>query len=224
MNPDDIPPVSYPAYKIAEFGINKIKKLAKKFKNRKLNFIGDEKTIDDVNNTRTTTEFNFYNNYVDDGELKILLRCGIILKKYEDKGEELKLQNLRDKLFRKSKGDLWFAQLVQNGLLRECIALLIEENYIIDEIKNKIKRIYEKIDNLTYFVQEKDDDKKIKKEVFRITNSKPEILLISSKGGASSNLKPIKQTIIDQHKRTYEYRVIEGEYKLLILFLLKSNF
>ena len=116
-----------------------------------------------------------------------------------------------------------FAQLVQNGLLRECITRLIEEDYTIDEIKNKIRRIYEKINNFSYFVQEQDNDKQIKREVLRLISSKPEILLISSKGAASSSLKLIKTTLIDQHKGTYDYRVIEGEGKLLILLFLKFN-
>ena len=225
MHPDDIAPfipaTITPAIKITKFGINKIKEYAKKFRNKEVNFVGDEKAIDEVNKTRTTTEFNFYKNYIQDNELNILLRCGILLKKYEDKGEEQKLQNLRDKLFRKSRDDLWFAQLVQNGLLREYIHWLIEKDYKIGEIKNKIKRIYEQINNFSYFVQEKDDDKTVKKEVFRLTSSKPEVLLISSKGAASSSLKSIKTSIIDQHKGTYEYRVSENESKLLILLFLK---
>ena len=68
----------------ANYAIDKIKEFVKKFRNRELNFVRDEKTVEDVNKTRTTTEFNFYKNYIDDKELKILLRCGIILKQYED--------------------------------------------------------------------------------------------------------------------------------------------
>ena len=225
MNPDEILPHIYSAYKITEFGINKIKEYANKFRNKEVNFVGDEKTIEDVNKTRTTTEFDFYKKYIDDNELNILLRCGMILKKYEDEGEKLKpkLQNLRDKLFRKSKDSLWFAQLVQNGLLKGYINILIDENYTIGEIKNRIKRIYEKIDNFSYFVQEKDNDEMIKREVFRLISSKPEVLLISSKGVVSFNLRRIKKDIMDQHKEAYKYQLIEDEYKLLIFFLLKAN-
>ena len=143
------------------------------------------------------------------------------MKMYE--GKQKKLQNLREKLLRKSKEDLWFAQLVQNGLLREYINILITENYTITEIKRKIKLIYEKINNFAYFIQEKDSDETIKKEILRLVSSKPEILLISSKGVAASNLRHIKPIIIDQHKETYKYRISEDEHKLLMFFLLKSN-
>ena len=80
MNPEDLKDIA----KIGEFAIKhipKIKDLAEKFRNKEVNFVGDEKIIEDVNKTRTTTEFNFYKNYIKDNELNILLRCGIILKK-----------------------------------------------------------------------------------------------------------------------------------------------
>ena len=222
MNSEDVKDIA----KIGGFVLKsmpKIKDLVKKFRDKEVNFVGDEKTIEDVNKTRTTTEFNFYNNYINDPELNVLLRCGILLKKYEDKGEELKLQTLRNKLFRKSRDDLWFAQLVQNGLLRAYINLLIEDNYTIEEIKNKIKRIYEKINGFSYFVKEEDSHEMIKIRVFNLISSKPEVLLISSKGIASSNLKSIETALVDQHKGVYDYRVIKGEHRLLILFLLKFN-
>jgi hypothetical protein len=128
---------------------------------------------------------------------------------------------LRQKILRKSKEDLWFCQLVQNGMLKSYINILIEENYKIETIIEKIEYIKERLDKFSFFIQEKDTKKIISKEIFRLLSSKPEILLICSKENASVNFKEIRTEIIEQYKTNYRYKVDETDDKLLLILIEK---
>lgn len=54
---------------VLEFSKKEILNLVKKFKNRKLLFIKDEKSIKKVKETKNNSEFKIFKNYVKDSKL-----------------------------------------------------------------------------------------------------------------------------------------------------------
>jgi hypothetical protein len=205
---------------VTSLGILGIKELVEKFKNNKVKFIRDIKTQEQVLKIYKSTESKFYNNYIKNKELNVLLNSGLILKKFEKNNEKENLQNLRDRLHDKSRKHLRFSQLVQNGLLGLYINYLLEnKNSSPEEIENKILILFDKIETLTYFIKVEENTESIKKEIIRLLISKPEILLISSFYTASLNLKNIKEELTKQWKNNYDYKLSEDSEKLLIMFL-----
>jgi hypothetical protein len=205
---------------LLKLGVNSIRELVERFKNKDIKFIGNKTTQERVLKINKSPEASFYKNYIKDKELKALLNVGIVLKKLENGEKNEELQNLRTKLARKRE-KLWFAQLVQNGLLKMYIFHLLENSYEIEEISNKINYIYENIEKFSYFINSQENKEQIKKEIIRLLTFKPEILLISSKFEASKNLKEIKEEIVKQWKTYYFSQINEDNQKLLIMFLQK---
>jgi hypothetical protein len=199
--------------------IEKIKNFAEKFKNKKLVTFGNKKIEERVKNSEKSTEFKFYKNYIKEIELSSLLKMGIIFKNLEREQDFTTIFKLKEKLIRKSKEDLWFVQLIQNNLLKKYIDILIDKDYSIEEIIEKIKYVKDNSLKFCFFIQEKDTEELIKKEIFRLMSSKPEILLISSKGNVAKNFKKIKENIILQYKNHYSFKLEEDENKILLIFI-----
>ena len=204
---------------LSKLGISSIKELINKFKNKDIKFIGDNETQEKVLKIDKSTEAKFYKNYIQDKELRNLLRMGLVLRNLEN-NENKKLQNLRSKLS-KNKDRLWFCQLVQNGLLKLYLDYLLENSFEINEIEEKINLIYINMEKFCYFINSQENKNDIKKEIIRLLTNKPEILLISSKNEATKNIKELKEKIIIQWETYYDYKINEDNKKLLIMFLQK---
>ena len=117
------------------WGSDFIKKLALKFKNRKLAFIQDEKTIDIVKEQYHSGELAIYKEYVEDVEMLFLLKMGLTLRKLDKDKEQERKQKLRSKIFDKYKiKGLHIAQFVENGILNRYIGILIEDIMSIKKI------------------------------------------------------------------------------------------
>lgn len=167
-----------------KWGEEFVKKLASKFKDRKLAFIQDEKTIKLVKEQYNSGELSFYNKYVEDKEMLFLLKMGLTLRSLEKDKDEKRKMNLRDKIFNKYevKG-LHIAQFVENGILNRYIPILLELIESINDLENQIEEVLKNIESHSLFVRFEDRLGEIIRKSINITDShKPRIFVISGEG------------------------------------------
>ncbi len=129
------------------WGADFIKKLASKFRDKKLGFIQDEKTIKRVKEQYNSGELAIYKEYVKNKELLFLLQMGLTLRSLDKDGDEPRRNNLRTKIFKKYevKG-LHIAQLVENGILNRYVGILIDNINSIEKFKEDIMNILQNIE------------------------------------------------------------------------------
>jgi len=175
---------------VLKWGEEFIKKLAIKFKDRKLAFIQDEKTIKLVKEQYKSGELAFYKEYVENKEMLFLLKMGLTLRSLEK--EEIRKMNLRNKIFDKYgvKG-LHIAQFVENGILNRYIGILIDNIASIIKFKKDIMNILENIEKHVLFVKTEDNERYIIKQATIITSSHLSMIFIVS--GISSAAKIVRK-------------------------------
>lgn len=162
-----------------EWTSEKISSLVKGFKEKRLAFIKEKKTIEIAREQYNSGEAKFYERYVKDKELLFLLRMGLVLRKLEEDLE--RHENLRDKIFRKyTVQGLHIAEFVQNGMLNRYIGLLLENILSIDDIEKNIKEILWDIDKHAIFVESGSSKQEIlKKAAIMISSHSPSIFVIA---------------------------------------------
>jgi len=174
-----------------KWGEDLIKKLASKFKDKKLAFIQDEETIKRVKEQYNSGELSFYKEYIEDKEMLFLLKIGLTLRSLEKDKEEERKQNLKTKIFNKYniKG-LHIAQFVENGILNRYIGILIDDIISIDKFKKDIMDILENIEKHVLFVKTKDKERDLIKQITTIISSHLSMIFIVS--GISSAAETIR--------------------------------
>lgn len=158
-----------------------IKNIASKFKNRKLAFIQDVKTIEIVKEQYHSGELAIYKEYIEDKEILFLLKMGLTLRRLEKDKEEDRRKNLRNRIFDKYqvKG-LHIAQLVENGILNRYIGILIDGITSIDKFKKDLMDILKNIEKYVLFVKKEDKERDIIKQAITIINSHSSMIFIIS--------------------------------------------
>src|SRR3989344_4719544 len=143
-----------------------IKELALKFRDNKLAFIQDEKTINIVKEQYRSGELAIYKEYIQDKEMLFLIKMGLTLRRLDKEKEEERRMNLRSKIFQKYKlRGLHIAQLVENGILNRYVGILIDDMTSINKFKEDLKEMLVNIDKYVLFVKKED----IERDVIRLT-------------------------------------------------------
>lgn len=204
-----------------EFSKEQIVILVKKFRDRKLAFIEDEKTIELAKEQYESGESKFYHRYIHNKELLFLVGMGLTLRKVEENAE--KRQNLRLKILHKYKvSGLHVAEFVQNGILNRYTAILLELVDSIEELEKQIEDILKNIDKYSLFVQSKDRIGEILRRTINITDShSPTIFVISGEGSCAQLLKDNIKKIEDSLKK-YSLERISTSIREILFFKLIS--
>ncbi len=196
--------------------------LVKKFKEKKLAFIKDPQTIEIVKQEYRSGESKFYQKYVKNKEILFLVRIGLVLRKLEN--NETKLQNLRDKIFRRYKvRGLHIAEFVQAGILNRYLGLIIEDLSFVEELEKEIEEVLGNIEKHTLFVKYNENPFEIIKKVSNIVDSHtPRILIIF---GIKSSIEIIRKAKekIKQLMKNYELGEVSGKDKEILFFKRKLH-
>ncbi len=198
-----------------EFSKDQIISLLKKLKNRKLAFIGEEKTIEIAREQYKSGESKFYHRYIRNKEMLFLIGMGLTLRRIEKDAE--KRQNLRNKILRKHgiKG-LHIAEFVQNGILNRYIGLLLEVVESIEDLENQIEEVLKDIRKHSIFVQNRDQIGEIIRKALTITDAfSPTIFVISGEGPAAELLKENIKKIDDSLREYSLERIITPKRECL---------
>lgn len=202
---------------IIELSIEKVKELASKFRDKKLAFIEEKGVIDIVREQYASGEAKFYEKYIRDAELLLLVRLGLTLRKIEK--DKIKLGNLQQKILRKYEArGLHVSYLVQNGILNRYIGLLIEGITSEQELKDKIYSVLNNIEKHTLFVQGQDKSERIiQKSLIIIASHSPSIFIVSGIGSASKIIRDCSEKLIELLKE-YDVEKVSGGIKEILFF------
>jgi hypothetical protein len=202
-----------------EFSQEQIVVFVKKFRDRKLAFIEDEKTIELAKEQYNSGESKFYHNYIHNKKLLFLVGMGLTLRKVEENKE--KRQNLRSKIFNKEKVDgLHVAEFVQNGILNRFNSILLELVDTIEDLEKQIEKVLKNIDKYSIFVQGRDRIGEIIRRAINITDShSPIIFVISGEGSCAKLLSDNVKKIEDSLKRYNLERISTSNREILFFKL-----
>ena len=176
---------------ILTWGTEQIKNLASKFRDRKLVFIQDEKTIKLVKEQYVSGELSFYREYIDDKEMLFLLKLGLTLRGLEKGNEEERRQNLRTKIFNKyNVRGLHITQFVENGILNRYIGILIDDIVSLEKFKKDIMEVLKNIEKHVLFVKNTDKERDVIKQTTTIINSNLSMIFVVS--GIASAAKIVR--------------------------------
>ncbi len=187
---------------LLEWSAEKISLFVKKLHEKKLAFIQDRKTIELVKEHYNSGEVQFYNRYIKDKELLLLIKIGLTLRKLEN--DEERRQNLRDKIFRKYKTEgLHIAEFVENGALNKYIGILLEELTSIGEFEKEVGNVLKNIDKHAIFVKGDNRGENIIKRAMTLSAHSPPVIIIAGVKSAAGVVKeivdPLKNSLEDYH-------------------------
>ena len=164
-----------------EWGENFIKDLAKRFKEKGINFIEDKNTLEIAREQYNSGELQIYKHYIENKNKLMILRIGLVLRKLERLGEKERKQKLREDIMKKYeiKG-LHIAQFVENGILNRYIGILLDNICSIEKFKERINEIIDNIEKYVLFVKSEDNERFILDHSLRTTTANLSMIFIIS--------------------------------------------
>lgn len=200
---------------VLEFSKGQISSFIKKFRERKLAFIEDQKTIDIVREQYNSGESKFYKIYIKDKSILFMTRLGLTLRRLEENKE--KQQNLRSKILKRYGVEgLHLAEFVQNGILNRYIIILLEKFISTDKLEKDIEEILKNIEKYTLFVQGTSKKAEIIKKAETIVNAhSPRIYIISGFKSAAKLVRDSLEQLTSILKNYNFERWSEGEKEIL---------
>ena len=200
-----------------DWSIDKIKQLALRFKNNDISFLEDPEAFEEALNQLKTEEWKFYERYIKDKNLRILIKLGLTLRKFEN--DDGKLKYLRDEIRKRfdNKG-LRIAQFIQNKTLLKFSGTLLINN--VAGITHTIEDLLNNIDRVVVFIKETDKVENLCDELrTKIYANSPRILLLISKGSANSIASSVVsnlQSVLDI--KNYKSETVIENNKYMVLF------
>ncbi|MCK5624791.1 hypothetical protein KAI04_03035 [Candidatus Pacearchaeota archaeon] len=204
---------------LLEYSESKIKSLVNLFRENKLKFIGDRKTIEVAKETKKSGEWAFYKTYVSDSELLFNIRLGLLLRKVESDTD--RLDNLKSKIRKKYgiKG-LHIAYFVQNGVLNRYVAILLDNLDSTEKLKRKISDVLTNIEKHTIFVDSRYSERQLIKDSMTIAAHNPEIFIVSGIYSAAKIVRESKASIKELLKKYKLEEMITGMKEILFFKLI----
>lgn len=202
---------------VLDWSLEKIQSLVDKFKKREITFVRDPKTIEIVREQYRSGEAKFYEIYIENKELLLLVRLGLTLRKLEKDDE--RIQNLRSKILKKYgvKG-LHIAEFVQINTLNRYIGILIDELNAVDTLKKEIEEVLSNIEKHVLFVQAiMKKSEVVKNTQILIVAHNPSIFIVS---GFKSAAKTVQDCADDLKSilKNYELERLSSEGKETLFF------
>mgnify|MGYP001568125875 FL=1 len=205
-----------------EWTSEKISDLVKRFRERNLAFIKEQKTIDIVREQYSSGEGKFYQRYIKDKDVLFIIRMGLTLRKIEDDGP--RMSNLREKIFYKYKTrGLHIAEFVQNRLLNRYVGMLIDELESLDNLGKDIENVLKEIDKHVLFVQRIEKSQDIILKTLTIINShSPSKFALSATKSAVEVIKECEDKLVSA-LTDYDLEVIREKETYNLFFKKKKT-
>lgn len=210
---------------VISWGEDKIKELARSFKDRKLAFIQDSETIDVVKEQLKSGEWDICKKYLRDTKLKILVQMGLTLRRLDLSNNKLALKNLRDKIVKKyGENGLHIAQFVQNKILSDFIGSYVSRGTSIEDLITNVELLLINIEKNVLFVKSEDKLDKLMRELeIKLIANGPSIFIIFARQSAYENGKALKHEMFDKFALTNYKIETKQEKDKLLLFLFKED-
>lgn len=186
-------------------GIDGIKKLIDKFKNKKIAFVQDEATLEKVKEDLKSNELKFYKAYIKTPDLLTPILMGLTLRRLEEEKDFDRLAKLKTKIVSKYDiGGLHISQAVQNGIISKYITYLIEIHATESIMQKRLTIFLEDVENHICFVKNYIDAKnEAMKIVTKINVNSPDVFVISGMGNATEGSNKVIEEVDKFHLKDY---------------------
>lgn len=204
----------------------KVKNLVRRFRDRKLAFIQERETIDNVKEQLKTNENSFYENYIEDEEMRYCLAMGLTLRKLDSEGQLKRREDLCKRISDKFglKG-LHISYLVQNGVLSRYLTSLMEEIKDLNVLKRKIRDFLDEIDKFSYFIRAGQEVKQVSDTIkTKLNANTPEVFILSGMGSAAQIILSSFEAIQEDVCAEYDFERYSGKKREILLLTKKIEF
>jgi hypothetical protein len=200
-----------------------IKEWVKKLQAGRLAFIQDNDTITLVKEQLKTGEWSLCSQYIQDGDLRLLVQMGLTLRKLDQMKDEVALQNLRKKIrYKHTTKGLHIAQFVQNKILNRFVGKIIDKTSSVSELIKQIEDLLNNLDQYTAFIKtDQDAEEEATKILSRIQALVPKYFIVfTSKTAIESGVAIWKYLL----SRAQEYEIVtEQDQDRFLIFLFKEE-
>lgn len=200
----------------------KIKGFIQKLKDKKLAFVQDPNTIEMVKEQYLSGESKFYEKYIKNTEILLLVRMGLTLRKLEN--DKTRQRNLRDKILKKySVKGLHIAEFVQNGVLNRYIGIYLDELDSIENLSKEIEEVLNNIEKHALFIQGTSSKLEIIKKANTIVDSHSPSFFIVSGFKSAAGLARQCENSLKQILKGYEFEKFSSGEKENLFFKKKLD-
>lgn len=206
---------------LLDFGAEKVAELARRFKNRELRFIQDERTIEEVRQERHSREYAGYEPYLKSTRTRVPVQLGLALRKTAK--DPVIVENLRTKI-RKKFGlpGLHLAQAAQAGILSVLMSELrkVETDHSYED---EVLDVFENIDRYVIFFQATVNVNLESGAVLsRLRTGSPPVFAIAGSGNAIEQAAAVARTVVKAVEDQYEVQKIHKGQEITYVFTLKT--
>ncbi|MCJ7635515.1 hypothetical protein MUP77_24395 [Candidatus Bathyarchaeota archaeon] len=181
-----------------EWTEEKIKLLVAQFRDRRVVFVQDSKTIAAAREKRKVPEYDLFSKYVFDETLRLLFRLGLILRDWEC--DVRRRDNLRTKIVGKyGLVGLHVAEFAQNGFFSKYLVTIMTRIQEQTDLTCEIEDFFRNMEKMVSFIKETDNvEKKAKEIITRIHSNLPNTYIIFSSVSATSKCSKVKKLVMDE--------------------------
>ncbi len=195
-----------------EWGADLVKSTAAALRNRELAFFGTEETVGEAKAVSSDPSFRQYKRYIQDRDLRILVRAGVLLRRWQQSPLKKKaIGELRNKIHSKY-GDLGLhiAEVIQSGILDEVVKETSQDEKAAEFTARALETFLRASDQLCLFVKGVDSASEIGGRLVRtLRRDKPVLSVLFSLGNAARRVTAgIVSTLM---VNTPEYRIASKE-------------
>ncbi len=204
-----------------KWGEEKAKSLLNRVIHNELAFVGSNETISDVKLEAKSVEWDLYNKYVKDGDLRVLIKMGMTLRRYELQGAKSKLTKLRDTITNSTHGTrgLHIAQFVQEKLLKEHISTIVDKSLSLSDTINSVDNMLRNIETRVTFVQTSDIVPKIVNQIStRLNANAPDTYFVFARDSALSKGRMVQEALVEMDIIGYNDEERSSKKQIILIY------
>lgn len=198
------------------------RELVVRFRERKVAFIQDLKTIQDVKGARRHPEYVLLHRFTRDGDLRVLLALGLVWRAFENDRPRMDRERT---LTRRAHGisGLHLAQAMQSGILLNMHKKLVELGPRDAVVESEMRAIIEGIDTYVTFVEEGSiGGEEITLILHKARTFYPRVFAIAGSGRAREDASEVAGQVGKRLEAYYAVETMEDGAKLPYVFFLKT--
>lgn len=200
----------------ADWAIQKAKELAHRHKQKDLQLVGDQATISDLKEIRSSDEYARYQLFVKDKTLRKYIRMGLLLRKIHD--DPAKLAKAKKALDR-SGGEMAraVAQCVQLGIL-PLLEREIESGRAGGLAYRDIEEFLMEAHKFSYFVRTDTEAQSQARQIeIRVSANNPPFFVVAGSGAAASVAQEVHRCI-DGGFPSHEAGTLSRRHEFILIY------
>jgi hypothetical protein len=202
--------------------LSKANELAARFRDRRIAFVQNLDTIQEVKGARRHPEYVMLHRFTRNGDLRVLLALGLVWRTIG--GDRPKMERERT-LTRRAHGipGLHLAQAMQSGILLSMHKKLVEIGPRDAVVEGEMRVIIENIDTYVTFIEEGSiGGEEVTLVLHKARTFYPRVFAIAGSGRAREDASTIARDVSKRLERDYTVERIDDGAKRTYVFVIKA--